>query len=106
MNNIIFRNGKGKVVAKTIHNDQILYKRASKSIHMLRSPLGWAFDKAILEQCQTIQVKEVWIEDKESGWIYKAPLQSFFDKGMTIERGHGTQICLPLLEWSHSLVRD
>jgi len=102
---ILFRNDNGKVVARTKNQDTVIYKKCVKSKHMLRNPLGWAFDKSIIAQANLLGVKEAWIEDKESGMVFKAPIILFSTSGVPVSRGYGEQVCLPLSYWKTEKAR-
>jgi len=75
-------------------------KRVKGSKHMLREPRGWALDSESLVAAERLGAREVEIEDTESGAIYTASFERIRSKGLHLDRGHGSQICLPLQFWS------
>lgn len=77
----------------------VLSKRVRASIHMLRKPQGWAMDSAILEAAKRDGVRQVEVFDLETDTRYTAPISAFERHGLTIDRGHGRQVVLPLAYW-------
>jgi hypothetical protein len=74
-------------------------KHARGSIHMLRYPRGWANDKTIINDLQSLEVQKIKIHDDESGIIYYTSLSNFTERSFEFNRGHGKQMCLPLKYW-------
>lgn len=77
----------------------ILRRRARGSVHMLRKPPSWAFERALLEQAHTAGVRLVQVHDLESGIVYTTPLATLWRHGIRIRRGFPEQIALPLAHW-------
>ena len=75
-------------------------KNVIASKHMLLKPRGWAWDKSIILEAEKDGCKRTIIYDKENDLVYSAPLKYFFLYGVEINRGFGTQICLPIHYWT------
>lgn len=93
----IYFSTTGKAVASLVGDT--LTKRVRASIHMLRKPQGWAMDSAILEAAKQDGAQTVEITDIETDTRYTAPISAFERHGLTIDRGHGRQVVLPLAYW-------
>ncbi len=76
-----------------------LVRRVRRSVHQLRQPPAWAFERNILEQAHEAGASLVEVHDVENGITYTAPLATLWQKGIRIQRGHGEQIALPLSLW-------
>ncbi|GIV18643.1 MAG: hypothetical protein KatS3mg023_0394 [Armatimonadota bacterium] len=76
-----------------------LVRRVRRSVHQLRQPPAWAFERNILEQAHEAGASLVEVHDVENGITYTAPLATLWQKGIRIQRGHGEQIALPLNLW-------
>ncbi len=76
-----------------------LVRRVRGSLHQLRRPPAWSFERGILEQAHTAGARVVEVHDVESQTTYTAPLALLWQKGIRIQRGHGEQIALPLNLW-------
>lgn len=87
----------GQVAGEVIGDT--LVKIVRSSIHMLRKPLAWAMDTALLVQAGAIGAIRVQLHDRDTGDIYYAPLDAFWIHGVGINRGYGDQIALPLKYW-------
>jgi hypothetical protein len=87
-----------KIVGRVVGNTFKKTVKASK--HMLREPRGWALDSESLVAAERLGAREVEIEDIESGAIYTASFERIRSRGFHFDRGHGSQICLPLQFWS------
>lgn len=74
-------------------------KHARGSVHMLRRPRGWASDKTIINELQSLEVQKIKVHDDESGIIYYTSLSTFTERSFEFNRGHGVQMCLPLKYW-------
>ena len=90
----IFYNQRGKVIGKLV--GKTLQKNVKGSIHQLRKPPGWAWDKSIIEEAESLGGEQTEITDIETGKKYKARLNDFHVYGILINRGFGEQIALPL----------
>ncbi|MEW6649421.1 MAG: hypothetical protein AB1453_04440 [Chloroflexota bacterium] len=77
-----------------------LVKSVRGSRHMLRQPPGWAVDCTILNAARLDGATSVEIRDVETNRIYTAPVSLFDQHGVTLDRGFGRQIALPLAYWS------
>ncbi len=76
-----------------------LVRLARGSVHMLRYPPAWSFERTILEQAHEQGVSVVEVQDAETGVTYSTPLATFWQKGIRLNRGAGEQIALPLNLW-------
>lgn len=88
----------GKHAGCTVQND-VLYRTARSSKHLLRKPPAWAFERHILEKARRMGATQVLVEDADTKTVYTAPLSAFDLYGITIQRGYGEQVALPLLRW-------
>lgn len=88
----------GKIVGEV--RDNKFSKRLRASKHMLREPKGWAVDVQSLGDAERLGAFEVQIEDVESGAVYTASIERMLTKGFRFDRGHGSQVCLPLKYWT------
>ena len=77
----------------------VFSKRAKASTHMLRRPRGWALDADTLADLRALRVVTVTVTDVESNTTYTAPLAEFETHGVSLNRGFGPQVCLPLGYW-------
>ncbi len=75
------------------------HKTARASKHMLRNPKGWAADIDSLEQAENYGANFFEIKDTETGTLYKATVQDFWDYGQAFNRKHGPQRVLPIGYW-------
>lgn len=87
----------GRTVGAVIDGE--LVKRVKGSVHMLRSPRGWAVDAEILDDARALGAVAVRIEDTETGKIYRADLVTIDAHGWTFDRKYGRQVVLPLTYW-------
>ena len=79
-------------------------KHVRGSIHMLRNPKGWAWDKHVIELAEKRGIQDFSIVDDENTHIYHARLSDFRQFGITIDRGYGLQVCLPISHWLEIIV--
>jgi hypothetical protein len=101
MSILMSRNGRGQVCAQIVPGIKIT-KNAKKSMHMLHSPMGWAFDVSILEQAIEQEARNVEVVDTESETTFTTQLGEFWKHGILIDRGHGRQRVLPIKYWKLS----
>lgn len=80
--------------------DGILRRRVQASKHMLRRPPAWAVEEKILREAERHGCTWVQVVDVESHITYVAPLQSFWTRGIAIDRGFALQRALPLCFWT------
>lgn len=81
----------GDVFSKYVHSAQG---------HMMLKPRGWALDTWQLEAVKAAGAAAIVIEDRDTGFTYRAGVADFEAKGVTVNRGYGAQVCLPLRYWS------
>ncbi len=84
----------------SIRND-ILFKRAKKSLHMLHKPLGWCIDKGIFDEAKN-SISYIQIYEVEENCFYTIPIDKFIAKSFIINRNFGEQYCCPILNWVRS----
>ena len=78
-----------------------LTKSVDPLIHKLRSPAGWATDKAHIDMLTNTNGKGI-ILKLPNGELLQASTKLFLDHGIEINRGHGPQIVLPEKWWTSS----
>jgi hypothetical protein len=76
-----------------------LVRRVRGSVHQLRRPPAWSFERGILETAHEHGVKLVEVVDTETGIVYTTPLANIWRRGLRVSRGFGEQIALPLCFW-------
>lgn len=76
-----------------------LVRTVRGSVHQLRRPPAWSFERNILEQAHTAGARVVEVTDTETGVTYSTSLATLWQKGIRLQRGHGEQIALPLNLW-------
>lgn len=90
----------GRVVGRVVGNDFV--KSLRSSVHMLRRPRGWALDLDTLDQAREVGATRVVIRDLDTSTTYTAAVADILKYGVTVRRGHGDQVALPLTRWSVS----
>lgn len=70
------------------------------SVHMLRTPRGWALDLVSLSRAEELGCQEVLLTDCEAHTTYSASLETIRLYGIPVDRGCGPQLCLQLEDWS------
>lgn len=88
----------GRAVIGCVVGDTF-YKRARSSVHMLARPRAWAADVDALDQAQAVGAAWVEVLDLDTGATYRAELADFYRRGISVRRGHGDQLALPLACW-------
>ncbi|HHX43149.1 MAG TPA: hypothetical protein GX714_04070 [Chloroflexi bacterium] len=89
----------GKAVGR-VGRDAIFRKSVRGSRHALRKPPAWALDIDSLLEAERLGATMVEIRDCESGLRYRASVERIWRHGITIDRGHGRQVALPLSRWT------
>lgn len=74
-------------------------KQVKRSRHFHRRTESWGVQKDVLAELERRGVKEVRVEDTETGTVYLAPLQTFWEHGFTLDFGHGEQVFLRVQYW-------
>lgn len=69
------------------------------TVHLLQRPRAWAADLDALDQARAAGASMVEIFDRDTGATYRADLADFYRRGVTVNRGHGPQLALPLACW-------
>ena len=87
---------KGQRVGEVIGDT--FYKRI-KTKHFLQQPPGLGFDRSTLVDAQAAGANRAEIINIDNGKIYRASFEIIIGKGISIDRGYGAQICLPLGYW-------
>jgi len=75
------------------------HKRVRGRLHQLQFPPAWANDESLTLRLQEQGIKRIIINDLDASRKYSVSMEVFLEKGFRIERGHGTQIALPLRYW-------
>jgi len=73
---------------------------------MLRSPRGWAFEDDLLARLRADGCQWVRVQAKGSGETWQAPLAVVMGQGVAVNRGAGSQTCLPLDRWAYAGVSE
>lgn len=77
-----------------------VFRRVMRSsAHMLQRPRAWACDLDALDQARAAGASTVEVFDRDTGATYRADLADFYRRGVTVNRGHGAQLALPLACW-------
>lgn len=77
-----------------------VFRRVMRSsAHMLQRPRAWACDLDALDQARAAGATRVEVKDLDTGKVYAADLADFYRRGVTVNRGHGAQLALPLACW-------
>ena len=101
-------NPKGQTVGHiVIENGKAeLRKKVNRLRHMLRRPAGWATDevhiqllRATLHQWNMTPYQGFIVLTDDSGVVWRASLQQFFENGFVIDRRFGVQRVLPEGQW-------
>lgn len=80
----------------------VFLKKVKASVHFLHTPPAITFDVSSLRDAENAGAQLVMVIDKETGNEYQADLSVIWRKGFELDRGHGSQIALPLCKWSVS----
>ena len=88
----------GRAVVGRVEGDTF-YKSARSTVHMLRQPRAWAADVDTLDQARAAGATWVEVYDRDTGRVYRAALADFYRRGVTVDRGHGAQLALPVSFW-------
>jgi hypothetical protein len=100
--NINLRCDTGKVVAHFDDENKTLIRRLRGSKHLLRSPQAICFDASIIEQAQYLGCQSIEVKDIETNIVYRVQFTDFKEKAISINRGFGSQLALPLTYWASS----
>lgn len=92
----VFSNACGQVVGAV--RDGWLTKRVDTRVHQLRKPPAWCIDRLHLDQLEALGAVGVLLID-EQGTEWRATREAFRAYGLSIDRGHGVQVALPLARW-------
>jgi len=74
-------------------------KRVRASTAMLRKPRGWAYDVSDVAIAEGAGIEALEVTDTETGTVWRATLGALGAYGVTVDRGHGAQRCLPEYRW-------
>ena len=75
------------------------YKTVTGSKHFLRTPPAISNDVQALRDAEKAGAIAVIIRDKETGIRYKSSIEAIFKFGISLNRGYGNQIALPMKYW-------
>jgi len=81
------------------------FEKRLKSSHILRAPRSIAVQQEAVEElrrsgCHTVRA------ELPDGVTLEAPLDSFFRRGIKLNRGYGLQVALPLGWWRDTAARE
>ena len=80
------------------------FRRTVKPSGQLRQPPSWALWEGLVAALEAAGV--LWVELRQAdGVTWLAPLELFRTKGVTVDRGAGLQLALPLQHWARSEIR-
>lgn len=91
----------GKVIG--IIQGDTLRKNVRASIHQLRKPLAWAWDKKALKQAKALGVRGLEIYDPDSKATWSTSLTNFLNHSFSIDRNLSRQLALRLDSWTRSV---
>ena len=74
-------------------------KRVRASTAMLRKPRGWTYDVADVAIAEAAGIEALEMTDTETGTVWRATFGALGAYGVTVDRGHGPQRCLPEYRW-------
>ena len=77
----------------------IAYRKAGPG-ERLRKPEGWSFHESVIQQLEAAGVRQLVVEDLETGITYTVDWPTFDAKAFRLDRGAGPQRALPLAYWS------
>ena len=97
-NHVPIYRADGRAIVGRVEGDTF-HKSARSSLHMLRRPRAWACDRDALDQARAAGASTVEVLDRDTGATYRADLVDFYRRGVTVNRGHGPQLALPLACW-------
>jgi len=95
-NRIAVKNPQGK---QTGYIEGGVYYRSFTDAHMLRKPQALAMSVDVIEQLTRNGATRLVFTHAATGVKYRATLAHFLDKSLTIDRGYGRQLALPLAGW-------
>jgi hypothetical protein len=87
-------------------NGVTLFKRCSKLKHFMRTPPAIAIDEGIFNEAVEEGIKFIQIFEREEKTYYSATVEQFKKKSLSIDRGHGRQLALPLNYWITSKSKE
>lgn len=93
----VFHNQRGKLIGKL--ENGVLSKVVKGSIHQLRKPPSWAWDKSVIEEAEKLGGEKTQIIDSETNTKFISTFADFRKFGISINRGFGEQIALPIAYW-------
>ncbi len=76
----------------------IAYRRAGRG-ERLRKPPAWSFHVSVLRQLEAAGVRQLVVEDLETGRTYVVDWATFVAKAFALDRGAGPQRALPIGYW-------
>ena len=88
---------KGKVYGQI--KDELFIKHVDGTKHKLRTPPAWAIDENVVAYAKESGGKEIMIVDYTNDKTYAVDIEKFFEYGISIDRGYGSQIALPDRYW-------
>ncbi len=77
----------------------IAYRKAGPG-ERLRKPEGWSFHEEVIQQLEAAAVRQLVVEDLETGITYTTDWPTFLAKAFALDRGAGPQRALSLRYWA------
>jgi len=65
----------------------------------VRKPEGWSFHESVIRQLEAAGVRQLVVEDQETGRAYTVDWATFLAKSFSLDRGAGPQRALPIGYW-------
>lgn len=97
MNRHPIRTTDGRIVATV--EDGVLRKFVKGSIHKLRKPPAWAWDKTIINEAVDLGAGRIEVYDSETTITYSISLTEFQRNAFAVDRGHNPQLAVVESHW-------
>lgn len=79
--------------------DDLFRKDIIESKHLLRKPEAIAYDKSVIRGLKANGVTRLLVVAKDTHRFFEATIETLEEHGLTVNRGYGDQIALPLAYW-------
>jgi len=95
------RNQAGRVVGsvRMVGGRLTFLKFVTPELHQLRHPPAWATDWEALHRARRAGAEFLCLRERNSSRKWWSTLDAFQKHGLTLSRGHGEQVALPLKFW-------
>ena len=87
----------GKIIGHVIGDE---FRKTIHDRHFLQKPRGLASDVDTLRQAQDAEAVWFVAYHVETGREYRAPIRRFFERGISVNRGHSPQLALILPDFN------